>query len=414
MHTHDFPNGWEYTHLHKFSDDSKNAFVNGPFGSDLLSSELCDEGVPVVYIRDINGCRYQRRSVDCVTEEKANNLKFCETIFGDVIVSKVGDPPCNSAVYDAEERAIVTQDVIRIRPSVEVNPRFLSMLINSDIGRRRVHEIAIDGTRQRVSLTDFKKVRLPKPSKKEQDSIAATIDCWDRAIEITERLIAAKQERRIWLMQQLLSGRRRLPGFVSVWPGVQIRDIFKPVRRKNNKGVTHVLTASGEHGLVDQTEYFNRSVSGESLDGYYLLRRGEFAYNRSSMNGYPYGAIKRLDAYDEGVLSTLYLCFELSSEYCHSDFYKHLFEAGVLNEQLRKIVQVGARAHGLLNVTLHDFFALKLICPPIEEQKAIAATIDVAERELDLLRTQLDALREQKKGLMQQLLTGKVRVKVVS
>jgi type I restriction enzyme S subunit len=104
----------------------------------------------------------------------------------------------------------------------------------------------------------------------------------------------------------------------------------------------------------------------------------------------------------------------MSSDSCHSDFYKHLFEAGELNIQLRKIVQVGARAHGLLNVTLHDFFALKLMCPPIEEQKAIASTIDVAERELDLLHAQLDALREQKKGLMQQLLTGNIRVKVVS
>jgi type I restriction enzyme S subunit len=286
------------------------------------------------------------------------------------------------------------------------------MLLNSGLGRRRVHEIAIDGTRQRVSLTEFKKIRFPKPSKKEQDSIATIICCWDRSIDLTERLIAAKQERRTWLMQQLLTGKRRLPGFDGKWPEVYIRDIFKPVRRKNDKGVTHVLTASGEHGLVDQTEYFNRSVSGESLDGYYLLRRGEFAYNRSSMNGYPYGAIKRLDAYDEGVLSTLYLCFKISSENCHSDFYKHLFEAGVLNIQLRKIVQVGARAHGLLNVTLHDFFSLKVSYPPIDEQKRIAETIDVADRELDLLRAQLDGLREQKKGLMQQLLTGKIRVKV--
>lgn len=130
------------------------------------------------------------------------------------------------------------------------------------------------------------------------------------------------------------------------------------------------------------------------------------------MNGYPFGAIKRLDAYDEGVLSTLYLCFELISKSCSSDFYKHLFEAGVLNKQLRGIVQVGARAHGLLNVTLEDFFAIKVKCPPLEEQKKIASFIDIADREIDLLRSQLEALREQKKGLMQQLLTGKVRVKV--
>jgi type I restriction enzyme S subunit len=213
-------------------------------------------------------------------------------------------------------------------------------------------------------------------------------------------------------MQQLLTGRQRLPGFDKHWKEVHLRDIFNPVRRKNDKGVTHVLTASGELGLVDQTEYFNRSVAGESLDGYFLLRRGEFAYNRSSMNGYPYGAIKRLDEYGEGVLSTLYICFKPASESCHSDFYKHLFEAGVLNRQLREVVQVGARAHGLLNVTVHDFFSLKVPCPPIEEQRRIAAIVDIANRELGLLRSQLDALREQKKGLMQQLLTGKIRVKV--
>lgn len=130
------------------------------------------------------------------------------------------------------------------------------------------------------------------------------------------------------------------------------------------------------------------------------------------MNGYPYGAIKRLDNHEEGVLSILYICFELISDNCYSDYYKHLFEGRYLDSQLRKIAQVGARAHGLLNVTLHDFFSMKVPCPPIEEQRRIADVIDIADRELALLRAQLDALREQRKGLMQKLLTGEVRVGV--
>lgn len=309
-------------------------------------------------------------------------------------------------------RGVLNQHIYRITPLDGVDKNWLYAALKMVTTRieRKAH--GFKSSLLHVKKSDITDQHIHQPKIEEQGEIARILSVGNLHIDLTERLIAAKQERRTWLMQQLLTGKRRLPGFDGEWREVHIRDIFKPVRRKNDKGITHVLTASGEHGLVDQTEYFNRSVSGDSLDGYYLLHRGEFAYNRSSMNGYPYGAIKRLDAYDEGVLSTLYLCFKLSSDSCYSDFFKHLFEAGVLNEQLRKIVQVGARAHGLLNVTLHDFFALKVSYPSIDEQKAIASTIDIAERELDLLRTQLEALREQKKGLMQQLLTGKLRVTV--
>ncbi len=289
---------------------------------------------------------------------------------------------------------------------------FLFHLFNSPLLRKPISETA-SGTKVRhTSPTRICEIFIDIPSLLEQERIAAILSKWDRAIDLTEQRITAKQERRTWLMQQLLSGKRRLQGFGKRWREVNIKELFEPVRRKNTIGATRVLTASGEHGLVDQTDYFNRSVAGDALENYFSLRRGEFAYNRSSMNGYPYGAIKRLDEYDDGVLSTLYICFKPASGDVFSDYYKHLFEGGVLNSQLRMIVQVGARAHGLLNVTVHDFFSLRVPCPPIEEQRKIAGVIDVAERELNLLHAQLDALRDQKKGLMQQLLTGKLRVKI--
>ncbi len=323
--------------------------------------------------------------------------------FGAIAYSKISFPVLVSAYYNViipDHKKIDPDFIEEMLRSYEVMDLYERIAIGSLVEKRRIH------------LSILNETYIPLPPIIEQKGIGNILAKFSKLIDLAESLIAAKQERRKWLMQQLLTGKMKLSGFDGKWPEVHIRDIFKPVRRKNNKGVTHVLTASGEHGLIDQTEYFNRSVSGESLEGYFLLRRGEFAYNRSSMNGYPFGAIKRLDAYDEGVLSTLYLCFELISKSCSSDFYKHLFEAGVLNKQLRGIVQVGARAHGLLNVTLEDFFAIKVKCPPLEEQKKIASFIDIADREIDLLRSQLEALREQKKGLMQQLLTGKVRVKV--
>lgn len=212
-------------------------------------------------------------------------------------------------------------------------------------------------------------------------------------------------------MQQLLSGVRGFPSFTKPWHEVGLGGIFKRVTRKNSADICHVLTASGQHGLIDQKAYFNRSVSGKSLSGYYHLKQGEFAYNRRAMRGYPYGAIKRLNDYSEGVLSTLYLCFALSAEDQCSDFFMHYFEAGILNRQLRKIAQVGARAHGLLNVTASDFFSLKIQVPSHNEQLKIASFLNTCDHEISLLREQLDAFKDQKCGLMQKLLTGRWRLK---
>ena len=140
-------------------------------------------------------------------------------------------------------------------------------------------------------------------------------------------------------MQQLLTGRRRYAGFAHSpethqtpcgvlpidWKTAPLSQFARELRRKNSEGVIRVLTASGTHGLVDQREYFNRRVAGKAIDKYYLLKRGDFAYNRSLMKGYPFGATKRLDNYESGVVSTLYLCFQLVSEECLSDYLVLLF-----------------------------------------------------------------------------------------
>jgi type I restriction enzyme, S subunit len=182
------------------------------------------------------------------------------------------------------------------------------------------------------------------------------------------------------------------------WQMQPLSQVFSKVSRKNARAVTRVLTASGESGLVDQRTFFTKSIAAADVSGYYLLERGEFAYNRSAMNGYPYGAIKRLDAHDEGVLSTLYSCFAIKKDRGDADFYMHFFEVGFLNRQLRRITQVGGRAHGLLNITDSDFFSVSIPVPTLKEQRAIAAVLDTADRELKSLEDKLAALKEQKKA----------------
>lgn len=323
-------------------------------------------------------------------------------------------------------RYALAQRVIALRGKPKtLSGMFLMFYLLSPRGAKEVQTLGTGSTAKGIKQSALKTLPLLLPLFPEQNKIAEIISTWDEAIEQTRKLIEARKRRKRGLMQQLLTGKKRLPGFAKSrgrhmtplgalpldWPLRHLGDVFGKVKRKNNAGMTVVLTASGEHGLVDQQTYFTKSVSGQDLSTYYLLKRGEFAYNRSAMNGYPYGAIKRLDQHEAGVLSILYSCFSLQNKDCVSDFYMHFFEAGLLNRQLRAIAQVGGRAHGLLNVADSDFYAVRIPVPSKAEQQAIAAVLQTADEEVAKLEAKLAALETQKRGLMQKLLTGTVRVK---
>jgi type I restriction enzyme S subunit len=151
--------------LSDVAEANRGSFVNGPFGSDLLTSELQEEGVPVIYIRDIRNGEYIRVSKSCVTERKARDLAVCSVRSGDVLVAKVGDPPGIAAVYPkGEQVGVVTQDVIRIRVSRDTAlAEFVVGYLNSSIGMWKVAGITIEATRARFSLKDFKAMKIEIP-----------------------------------------------------------------------------------------------------------------------------------------------------------------------------------------------------------------------------------------------------------
>jgi len=257
-----------------------------------------------------------------------------------------------------------------------------------------------------ITKSELLTLPVPIPPLNEQTAMADLLSTWDEAIEKTERLIQAKERQYRHLVRRLIHQQQSLSE-------VKLGDIATPITTKNAVGEANVLTSSAEHGLISQLEYYNKSVSADDVSGYYLLERGDFAYNRSSATGYPYGAIKRLDRYERGVLSTLYICFRLTdTQKADSNYLTDLFEAGVLNRQLRGICQAGARSHGLLNVTKSDFFSLKIPLPSIERQREIAEKLDLARSEISLLTELNEKYQTQKRGLMQKLLTGKWRVRL--
>lgn len=243
------------------------------------------------------------------------------------------------------------------------------------------------------------------PSIPEQQKIATILSTWDEAIAQTQQVIAKLQQRNKGLMQELMTPKKH-------WKEYKLSELFTRVTRKNTTGVTNVVTISAQRGFVRQNDFFKKLVASDILDNYFLVRKGEFCYNKSYSNGYDWGATKRLNDFEEAVVTTLYICFAIINEQkTSSDFFEHFFNANLLDKGLSKVAHEGGRAHGLLNVTPADFFSLKIIVPEYLEQVAISEILKSAALELRKQENILSNLTYQKKGLMQKLMTGEVRVK---
>lgn len=276
-----------------------------------------------------------------------------------------------------------------------------------------IRKLSNSGSQDNLNADLVRSIAFPTPDEREQKKIGAILSCWDKATDELGMLVSAKVKRKRGLMQKLLTGKTRFKEFKGErWRKVRLSEVLEQVVRRNPTGCHRVLTGSAEHGLIDQREYYSRRVASDDVSGYYLVKRGEFAYNRSSAGGYPFGATKRLDDYDEGALSTLYLVFRIRNKTpVDSNFLDHMHESGLFNAQLSRLCREGARSHGLLNITADEYFSMHLDLPSIAEQRRIEAALSACDEEIKLLEKQLEALKEQKRGLMQKLLTGEVRVK---
>ena len=169
--------------------------------------------------------------------------------------------------------------------------------------------------------------------------------------------------------------------------------------RKNSANETDIpLTISSKDGLINQNDFFNKQVASKDMSGYYLLRRGEYAYNKSYSVGYDFGSIKRLEKYDMGALSTLYICFALTKY--NSDFIKHYFDSLKWYREIYMISAEGARNHGLLNVPTEDFFATLHTLPTDEtEQEKIASFLDILTARIEKQRSLVENLKKYKRGV---------------
>lgn len=181
------------------------------------------------------------------------------------------------------------------------------------------------------------------------------------------------------------------------WEETRFGKMFSRVCRKNTENNDNVLTISARHGLISQSEFFNKSIASQDKSNYFLLYKGEYAYNKSYSNGYPYGALKRLNGYDKGVVSPLYICFSCTDDNECPEYYSHYFESSLMHREIKAVAKEGARNHGLLNISVDDFFNSYLLEPPLAEQEKIAEILSTQDKLIELQQKKIEELQKLKK-----------------
>ena len=303
---------------------------------------------------------------------------------------------------------IVSPAYTVLMPTEEIDNQYFAALFKTSnlINEFRKNSQGLTSDTWNLKYPQICPIRLYIPSLQEQRRISAFIGALEERISKQRQLVDSLKKYKRGVLEAIFSRTLRLMprASQSEWTAFKLSDFATRITRKNNGATDIPLTISAQYGLIDQRDFFSKIVASTDMSGYYLLYRGEYAYNRSSSNDYPFGSIKRLDLYDKGAVSTLYLCFAIKEGVVLSDFVKWYFESSQWYRGVNEICAEGARNHGLLNVPTDGFFNTIHILPSdIEEQSRIAAFLSRIHEKVIQAQEELDELNSLRKGLMQQL-----------
>ncbi|HEC5313472.1 restriction endonuclease subunit S [Citrobacter sp. Cf042] len=380
-------------------------------------------GIPCLRVVDLT--RDVMRLEDMIKTSEETNKAYRKTILekDEIVMALRGEIGLARLIDDNLVGANITRGLARISPETKVVlPEFLLWELRSPQFRadliRRVGGSAL----QEISLTELRKVRTLLPPLLEQKKIAQILLTWDKAISVTEKLLANSQRQKKALMQQLLTGKKRLGlpdgsyefrithyGLIPKdWGYPAIKEICTQVSEKNSAAVDHpVLSCSKYDGFVDSLKYFKKKVYSDDLSGYRVIHRGCFGFPSNHIEE---GSIGLQNLYEIGIVSPIYVVFRASptrvdNSYLYAvlktDHYKQIFGAAT-----------NASVDRRGSLRWKEFNQIHVPLPPLKEQQKIAAVLSVADAEISTLEKKLACLRDEKKALMQQLLTGKRRVKV--
>ena len=307
--------------------------------------------------------------------------------------------------------------VFRVEPQQESILYFLDYYFKSNKWHDFMFKNGNSGARSdRFSISDstFSLMPILYPKKEEEQmKIGKMLTVIDTLIRKLEQKLEKLRNIKQSLLNQMFTNVNRggytplirFKGFEDEWSVIALNDISERITRKNTNNESSLpLTISAQYGLINQNDFFNSRIASKDVSGYYLIKKGDFAYNKSTSDGYPVGAVKRLDKYEMGVLSTLYIIFALKKEKLNSDFLSAFFETGKWHKHIYQCASEGARNHGLLNISSDDFLKLKILAPKAKnEQALISEFVMLMDRLVNESTDKLSKFRSMKHSLLQKM-----------
>ena len=362
--------------------------------------EYYDGSIP--FIR--SGELHMNKTELFITEEGLNNSAAKMVEIGDLLLALYGATSGDIAI--GQIKGAINQAILCIRTTQ--NKKFIESVWKKHV--EKLLQTYLQGGQGNLSADIVKNISFYFANSSEQMKLAKFISLLDERIATQNKIIEDLKKLKSAIIDKSFcypnesSPQKRFIGFTEEWHLVHLSDICQRVRTKNfNTQCTLVLTIAAQFGLVSQEEFFNKSVASDNLEGYYLLRKGDFAYNKSYSGDYAWGAVKRLECFSEGVLSPLYICFRPDTARIDSDFLAHYFESKKWYKGIADIAGEGARNHGLLNLSVIDYFKTLHRIPSIQEQKAIANALNKLTSKISIEKNLYDDLLLQRQHLLQQM-----------
>ena len=349
-----------------------------------------------------------RSEIEGKDNSSADKSNYKVVLMGDMVYNsmRMWQGANGISPYDG----IVSPAYTVLMPKIPISNGYFAALFKSPnlINEFRKNSQGMTSDTWNLKYPQIETIKVHIPPLSEQNRVADMLGTLERRIAKQAQLVENLKKYKRGVFETVFSQKVRLipRNKRKDWQKYKLSDFATRVTRKNGGQSDIPLTISAQYGLIDQRDFFSKTVASADMSGYYLLRSGEYAYNRSTSNDYPFGSIKRLELYPMGAVSTLYLCFRVKDDIVLSDLAKWYFESSQWHRGVNEICAEGARNHGLLNVPTDGFFNTVHTLPSDpEEQLAIASYLSLFQARLDSAQAVLEKLLRIRSGLMQRLFT---------
>lgn len=351
--------------------------------------------------------RHVNHTSELITVKAVKETKMRIYPQGTLLMAMYGQGKTRGTVAILEIDAAVNQACAAITVKDGKSKFLFYQLKNS---YQDIRKLSNTGNQENLNADIIKTYQVPWAPDEEQERISTILTTQDKVIELKEKRLAEKQRQKKYLMQQLLTGKKRLPGFSGAWKNIKLCEVLSERKEKNIEQNLRICSVAVQKGVIDQIEHLGRSYAASDTSNYSVAHYGDIIYTKSPTGDFLYGIVKQNLLQETIAVSPLYGVFTPMTFGLGYFLHTYFQSAICAQNYLLPIVQKGAK--NTINITNDTFISSKLYLPlDVEEQKAIADTFIAADHEIDLLRQDIEQEKQKKKALMQLLLTGIVRVK---